>query len=383
MVVVFHHFLLQFAPHLHGRQFPDDAIALTRTPFFALINGSAAVSIFFVLSGFVLTYRALEMRDGSRILTGAFKRWPRLVLLVVLTNFVSGIFLAIGLYGHSGPWEIAQYYRQNFLGPGFLQKFGHGHAWIIILSAVREGLYTTFFFREDLFNANLWTMHYELIGSFVSYALALMMLGTRNFRSSMILGIVCLLVVAFVMSGNGRGFSALVCGVLIARLYLERTRIQSFAASHRIVWPSALVVAGSIAFILCGIDGYSPPRGFYYFLEPLYGPNTEQICHTISAVLILLIVLFHDGTAAVFRHRFARILGRLSFPIYLVHLPILLAVGFYINQWLQGVMPSFQSTAITFVAFMALTLTAAYPLALLDEWWVRKLNVNFRLKPSQ
>jgi peptidoglycan/LPS O-acetylase OafA/YrhL len=73
-VVLVHHFLLEFLPHLHGRNFPDDPIALVRTPLFALINGSAAVAVFFVLSGFVLTVRAFEDGRAERLIVGIFKR---------------------------------------------------------------------------------------------------------------------------------------------------------------------------------------------------------------------------------------------------------------------------------------------------------------------
>jgi len=49
------------------------------------------VAIFFVLSGFVLTFRAMQTRDWSQIVVGAVRRWPRLVLLVVAVNILSAI----------------------------------------------------------------------------------------------------------------------------------------------------------------------------------------------------------------------------------------------------------------------------------------------------
>jgi peptidoglycan/LPS O-acetylase OafA/YrhL len=101
MIVFFHHFLLLIAPRLHGRNFPDDPIALVRTPLFALVNGSAAVAVFFVLSGFVLTVGAMEDRDWRQFLIGVLKRWPRLALLVVVVNIASAIFFMLGLYRDS------------------------------------------------------------------------------------------------------------------------------------------------------------------------------------------------------------------------------------------------------------------------------------------
>src|ERR1700731_1859098 len=109
VIVLFHHFLLVVAPRLHGRNFPDDPIALIRTPLYALVNGSAAVAAFFVLSGFVLTLRAMEKRDWRQILVGALKRWPRLVPLVVTVNILSATFFVLGLYGNSTWFNLHNY----------------------------------------------------------------------------------------------------------------------------------------------------------------------------------------------------------------------------------------------------------------------------------
>jgi peptidoglycan/LPS O-acetylase OafA/YrhL len=54
------------------------------------LNGHAAVALFFVLSGYVLSRRFFESGDHRILLKGAVKRWPRLmgpVLLVVLASY--------------------------------------------------------------------------------------------------------------------------------------------------------------------------------------------------------------------------------------------------------------------------------------------------------
>ena len=132
VIVMLHHFLVVVAPRLHGRNFPDDPIALVRTPLFALVNGNAAVSIFFVLSGFVLTLRAMENRDWRQIATGALKRWPRLVPLVVTTNILSAVFLLLGLYQD-----------RTWFGTGVFDPDTP-----VIRSALIDGLFTTFFDRQ-------------------------------------------------------------------------------------------------------------------------------------------------------------------------------------------------------------------------------------------
>src|SRR5262245_45346755 len=60
------------------------------SPLFVLVNGGAAILLFFVLSGYVLTIGALRTANLQPILLGAIKRWPRLagpVLLAVLFSW--------------------------------------------------------------------------------------------------------------------------------------------------------------------------------------------------------------------------------------------------------------------------------------------------------
>lgn len=53
--------------------------------WFAQLNGSAAVVLFFGLSGYVLTHRALATGDIGSLLRGMIKRWPRRAGPVLLT----------------------------------------------------------------------------------------------------------------------------------------------------------------------------------------------------------------------------------------------------------------------------------------------------------
>jgi len=243
MIVLFHHFLLVAAPHLHGRNFPDDPIALVRTPLFALANGTAAVAIFFVLSGFVLTLGGMEKRDWSQFLIGALKRWPRLVPLVATVNVMSAVFLMLGLY-QDRSWFGASAFRQDTS---------------VIGRALTEGIFSTFFVGSASFNSVLWTMHYELFGSFAAYATGLVLIFQKSFARAMAIGAVILLFMATLTGDGGIYYAMLIAGVLIARLYVERNTLAP-ALGFLNPW-RVLIVLGtaSLAVVLFGYDGYSKP----------------------------------------------------------------------------------------------------------------------------
>lgn len=358
VIVLFHHFLLVVAPRLHGRKFPDDPFALVRTPLFALVNGTAAVAIFFVLSGFVLTSRHMETRDWRQLLVGVFKRWPRLVPLVASANILSAIFLMLGLYQD-----------RTWFGAGVFEQGGS-----VIGSALAEGMFWTFVDGNTKFNAALWTMHYELFGSFAAYATGLVLIFQKSFLRAMAIGAIAILFTATLTGEGGIYYAMLVAGVLIARIYIERDTMAS-TLSFMKPWRAPIVLGTTgLAVVLCGYDGYSKPVGFYAFMSGFASPQTEPLLHGIAAVAILVLVLFCDPIRRSLAGPTAALLGRLSFPVYLVHLPILLGLVSPIHISLAARFDNTVAAPLAFVLFIALTLTAAYPLARLDEWWIRKLR---------
>src|SRR5262249_23633151 len=126
-------------------------------------------------------------------------------------------------------------------------------------------------------------------------------------------------------------------------------------------------------------DGFSTPVGFYAFMAPIASPRTEHIVHAIAAALIVNFVLFHLPTRRLLSGSMGRQLGRLSFPLYLVHMPILRGIGHPLHLFLSKYLSEGFSILLTFISVGALTLLAAIPLLLLDEWWVGVLrDIPFR-----
>ncbi len=57
---------------------------------------------------------------------------------------------------------------------------------------------------------------------------------------------------------------------------------------------------------------------------------TEALVYGVGGTLALAAVAFNPAGRRVLSGRLCRLLGRLSFPIYLLHLPVLLSVGCYV-----------------------------------------------------
>ena len=241
---------------------------------------------------------------------------------------------------------------------------------------VDRGLFSTFFHGSAHFNSALWTMHYELFGSFAAYATALVLIFQKSFARAMATG-------ALVAGADHGDFDRrrrhLLCHAgrrRAGRADLHGTRKprrRALAFLHPWRVPIVLATAG-LAIVLCGYDGYSKPVGFYAFMAPFASPpdRAAPARHRCDR---------HPRSWFCFAIRYAKagrasrgLLGRLSFPVYLVHLPILLGLVSPDPLRHGARFGTIVAAPAAFALFVMLTLAAAYPLAHLDEWWVRKLR---------
>ena len=109
MVFLFH-FILGFIPQRHGQEL---AVAipggnLLETPFFFLINGHAAVTFFFVLSGFVLSYSYFSKGTNDGLIGSVIKRWPRLFPIALISTLFSWLMIHYGLYSYVETAQITK-----------------------------------------------------------------------------------------------------------------------------------------------------------------------------------------------------------------------------------------------------------------------------------
>lgn len=144
MIVFSGHYFRNFAPEFEK--------SLNGTILYSLLNGPAAVILFFVLSGFVLSRGPILARNVSGIVSAAIKRWPRLAGPVIASSFVY-IFGAL-----SGAFP-----RPGHFMPGEGESlpiiyWGFGRHAENIPAVLRESSFGTFFYGSARFNDVLWSM---------------------------------------------------------------------------------------------------------------------------------------------------------------------------------------------------------------------------------
>jgi len=89
-----------------------------------------------------------------------------------------------------------------------------------------------------------------------------------------------------------------------------------------------------------------------------------------ASIMLVYAMLSVDEPPAWLSSKAARFLGDLSFPLYLVHLPVICSLA----SWVLLVSGS---TALGAAAAMLGSILAALPLVIFNNWWVQVLGALF------
>ncbi|MDR3419615.1 MAG: acyltransferase [Nevskia sp.] len=309
---------------------------------FYLLNGKGAVTFFFVLSGFVLTFRLFNNPDWAEIANASIKRYFRLTPAIAVSVLLSWLLFHFDLYHYRPVGALTRH-------------------WTATNGGVYEGLaaptfgtaaYDAFFgvYRGwSLFNSALWTMRIELLGSYLSFALAGILIYGARARWLVVAGVAALCAV------YAPAYCAFVAGTALAY------RVSRSGAPRLGPWTTlALLVLGF--WVHC----YEPPEGPGRFV-PLPAEHATYFLHTLSALCFMLVLLGNATAARRLGGRVGYFLGRISFPAYLVHLPIV----FSLSCWLYlAKVPLLLNLAGT----VALVLVVSWYASSLDNAWVRIVN---------
>jgi peptidoglycan/LPS O-acetylase OafA/YrhL len=357
-IVVAWHFLWAFDPARIGIVDGfDPSSALLGSVSFASIDGPAAVTLFFVLSGFVLPLGFFRSGRTELVVRATAKRWLRLVCLVMLAVLASWLLFRCGLYRHR---EAAQISQSTWLG-----TFGGSHPWESftpsLFGAVLEGSLLAFLREPDMYNPVLWTMHHEFFGSFVTFFLAVTLWRARPTAAIWLLASA-----AVVVQFTDPYLFAFVAGTGLAWLMTRRDLHMSPAIAV------VCIAAGIFLF------GYLEPRGSYAAFSAVQDASPARFdriaIHTASGVLIIIGLLGNDRLGRSLATPPFRLLGRLSFPVYLFHFPLLCSLACTLFVLMRPSV-SLQGTLLLVAAvYTPVLIGVGYLFTRVDEAWLGWVN---------
>jgi len=347
--VIISHLILTFFPGLHYLKPEDEHLpnyefftTVFNSPFTFFYAGSAAVYIFFVLSGFVLSYAILK--NGSninkKIASMTIKRYPRLAIPALISCLLIWCAFYLDVNTSTATHWIS---RMGDLDSS-------------IFSAIYDALINAFIFGKSEYNWVLWTMQSELLGSLVIFTLLYIKTNFKNlvfFISSMVF-----LIGSFGLSTQlGLGIFCFLFGMFT---YLYGFKINNYVAIFMLI----------IGLYFAGAHNESTS---YFIFNKFLGNYTHSLLSVASGPLVVYSILMNNLLSDYLDRKSLIYLGKLSFSLYLLHMLMIYIVGMPIFNYMSSIGFTYMSGAIS--ASIAVIITSLISSIFYSEY-IDDLSIN-------
>lgn len=358
LVVVVSHGILAFDFAFYTGQPEHSLVAwdiyLSGAPFLLPMLGNLAVCVFFLMSGYVLSLSFSKTHLG--VIALFIKRYTRLVLPILTVCLISYALLAAGFMKNS---NLAVISKSIWLAGQMQQEPS-------LALAFKEGVFGAVFLNAATYDGALWTMSIEMWGSVLLIAvfgithalkfevgqrkmrcqiavfLMLAIVGFNSYLSLFALGALLSLTQIHKRVGSGLGFVLLLVGLFLGS-------IPYSAAPWDIVRPF-------VALAIPATPGMPYPHSAISFV------------HAIGAVFILVAAQAFTPFRRMLSTRLFQFLGEISFPLYLIHLPLLLSVVCAVAlAMLKGGLSYALTMMLSIVLLLTVSIVAAVALLVVCE----------------
>lgn len=352
-VMIMHFFILLVPAIIYSDRMPSHFGGLEQlfssTPLGLIGAGNFSVCIFFVLSGYVLTYKYFKMKDKKIIINGAVRRYIRLFVPVFAAIILAFLLASTGVF---------HYYIETAMISG---NNNYANYWTFtpdIVDAVKQAIWGSFFAGEDTYNPVLWTMTIEFYGSMLVFAMALLF-GVQRTRWTFYLA-------AAVLFFNSYYF-AFVIGMVLADTFNSKTSV--FKTDNKIML-SILLISG--LFLGSYPVGTVTNDSLYGFLNNGLFQTPKLTYHILGAGMIMYVLLNSRWLQNIFSSSVPVFLGKISYSLYLIHFLVISSFTCALFLFLHSV---FQyGTAVFISCFLSVLLII--PLSYLFYKYVDMVGVR-------
>lgn len=308
LIVVFTHYIGAFFPFAaFANQGSYQQRHLLETiffypPFGLLIAGHMAVCLFFILSGYVLSYNYLGMPGKKIKLLGAIVKRPiRLGGVVLFTVTLSALLWTNHLYYNDQLVEI------SLSKPWFFDLWKGQFALNDFLLNISRSLFDS----ADIYNIALWTIQVELYGSILVF-LTLLLFADFKYR----LIVFSILILVFAQSF----YQGFFLGMLIADL-----------VKHKPVELSARLkqtIAVLLGLMFLYIGAYPHYANIEYIKTTVYhwlpaDTGYEGGYPMLAALLLFCFICLNEQVKKGLQLPLLKYLGKISYGVYGVHILVI------------------------------------------------------------
>lgn len=341
VMVLLYHYLLSFYPaffaandpYFHTKAHIEEKIALS--PFNIIYGSSFPVCLFFVISGYALSYGYFATKNDQTLAASALRRYIRLAIPILFSVFVSYVIILTNQYYNT----LAAEYTKN--------TFWLNQLWNVVPNfwqMIKEGTYLAEFHGGTVkYNSILWTMSGEFYGSMLVFA-TLSLFGRLKNRF-WIYGILLIIM-------NFYYLPAFIIGMALCDHYHTKQK------KHL---PAYLLVLIFIAAFYFGSYQDVRANTMWTKLDWLYHLD-DSYPYILGASLFVFGTIHSLWIQRIFNMKPIQFLGKISFSLYLLHLIILGSFGccFFNFLYAQLHLGYFSSFILMFTVALSVTIASAY-----------------------
>ncbi|TBL64746.1 acyltransferase family protein [Hafnia alvei] len=338
-IVVFDHCVSAFNSALRHTNISgligDMQRVIAWSPLNLIYSGIPSVYIFFILSGFVLSNKFNLHKKNDILISASIKRYPRLILPIFFAMVVMFIIYIISnsIFGTNYNLSIIDVFMQSFI----YVPFG----------------------GSKLENGAMWTITYELYGSFLIFA-TLALFGSYKYKYG-----IYFILFLFTLESY---YCVFIFGMVINSLLHD-----GYSCKIKNKYIALFIIAISLVLI-----SYPYPRssvsigGVYSYLSIFKDQNTTYQYLTKFGCITLFVSLFSlDSIKSFFNNPTLQFMGKISFSVYILHVPFLIFALNFKNE--------FHSTpikllALTFIVYLLTIITSIYFENFIDTGAVKYSN---------
>lgn len=268
-------------------------------------------------------------------------RYPRLMIPALASCVIAYVVLS-SISSLPTPAGLSDwFYSQVSITPSF---FG----------AVKSGMFDAFLSGNSKYNAVLWTMRIELVGSFLVYFFMYMTKYINKYYISVIF--LCSVFSSYAISAKFAG--GLFCFWVGFNIYISDLKIRSIPLS--------------IAALLLGLylGGAHDESYSYAWIEHFLKGRTYFVCNIIAGVLIVWSVYSCELFQRALSSEWLIWLGKKSFSIYLFHMSAIILVSYTCFDYLNKILDYNAAAIVSIFIILTATILASAALSFVDDYSV-------------
>ncbi|KAI9798922.1 MAG: hypothetical protein M1825_004935 [Sarcosagium campestre] len=329
LLVVTAHITRSLAPHLISPSMGEGKPpVLMQLPIFRLfIMGRASVACFALLSGFVNGLKPLKLsRAGSydsalaAVAKSAFRRTGRFMVPAITATCISWFFCQLGAY------RVAKHTDSAWIDG---TSPSQSASWPDAFASLIHNLISTWVHASNKYDQIQWTLMFLLKGSFLVYITLVSTIYVKPKHR-----LLCFLAMYLYMYKCRDAIIGInvYWGLLLVEICLDPD-IQRFAVEN----PNART-AFSVAMIATGMWFCSYPeehpewrpwsKNLQHLGDALFpaGAEYSRFYPSLGVEALSIGIVFNTTAKKIFSHPWLCWLGQMSFPIYLLHAPLIRTV---------------------------------------------------------